>query len=83
MQKNLIAAARCNNIIYLRAQRHRLAKEEFECRDLKGNTPLWYAVVNQHVDTVSVMIFEICVDPDTECEEGNTALHKALQIDSR
>jgi hypothetical protein len=50
--------------------------------DGKGNTALWQAVSNQHIEAVEVLIFEVGVDPDAQCELGNTVLHKALMIDS-
>jgi len=57
-------------------------KSDFEVQDSKGNTCLWQAVSNLHIETVEVLIFEIGVDPDTKCEMGNTVLHKALMIDA-
>ena len=50
-------------------------------KDARGNTALWQAVSNLHLETVQTLIYEIRVDPDAHCELGNTVLHKLLMMD--
>lgn len=50
-------------------------------QDAKNNTALWFAVSNQHLQAVEILLVDIGVNPDTNCELGNTVLHKALMMD--
>lgn len=51
-------------------------------KDHKGNNCLWYAVSNQHLEAIDVLIFDVKVNVDIECQYGNTALHKLMLIDA-
>jgi hypothetical protein len=76
-----MAASRSNNFQYLRDCQATCKKEDFEVKDARGNTALWQAVSNLHLETVQTLIYEIRVDPDAHCELGNTVLHKLLMMD--
>ena len=82
VQKNIFSAARSNNFVYLRECLLTCPKSDFEARDLRGNTSLWQAVSNMHIDAINVLVYEVGVDPDMKCELGNTVLHKALMMES-
>jgi ankyrin repeat protein len=44
-----------------------------------GNTALFYAVQNMHLDTLNLLL-NMGADVNRKCELGNTALHQALMV---
>lgn len=54
-----------------------LKLSDFEAKDEKGNTPLYYAVENKSYDIVKALL-RIGVDVNVKNEFGNTALHRAM-----
>jgi ankyrin repeat protein len=48
-------------------------------KDYLGNTALYYAVQNMHIETLRILI-EFGASVHARCELGNTALHQAFMI---
>ena len=52
-------------------------KCDINSKDSNGHTPLYYAVINNHLEVVRYFINEQHCDPMTEDNDGNTPLHSA------
>ena len=52
-------------------------KCDTNCQDSHGHTPLYYAVINDHLEVVRYFINEQHCDPMTRDNDGNTPLHYA------
>ena len=76
-QKNILQAARSNNVAYIRQMHKGHFANEFNFKDENGNTPLYIAVVNRQVDAVRELI-KIGADVNAKCENGNTCLHRMM-----
>ena len=53
-------------------------KCDTNCKDSHGRTPLYYAVINNHLEVVRYFINEQHCDPMTRDNDGNTPLHYAV-----
>ena len=74
---NVFNACRKNNWLYIERNRERLNVDRLCSKDFKGNSPLYIAVANKHMDTVKYLI-ERGVPIEQRNEGGNTAMHKAF-----
>ena len=72
-------ACRRNNIIYIRKNLTWLGVKDFNCKDEKGNTPLYHAVACDNID-VAKYLLELGANIELRNEHGNTVLHKAMQV---
>ena len=50
---------------------------DLNARDASGNSALYYAVVNMHLEMVNLLI-SMGADVNCRCELGNTPLHMAF-----
>ncbi|CDW87232.1 iq calmodulin-binding motif family protein [Stylonychia lemnae] len=76
--QNLFQACKKNNFNYIEKNRDRLTlKVLSNSKDHKGNTPIYVAVANKHIDTVSYLI-ERGVTVNSKNENGNIPLHRAF-----
>ena len=76
-QKNILFAARNNNLDYIRQMTETHFAADFNFQDKNGNTPLYEAVVSKNVDIVKELI-KAGADVNVKCENGNTALHRIM-----
>jgi len=52
-------------------------------QDGLGNTPLIYSVLGGHLDTATILLKDLRADPNVQNYAGDTALHKAVDLDNR
>jgi ankyrin repeat protein len=71
-------ACKKNNYTYIDRNKDRLTLKILLSKDAHGNTPLYVAVANKHLDTAKYLL-DKGVPINTKNENGNTALHKAFQ----
>jgi len=76
-QKNILTAARSGRTEYIRQIHAHHVGDEFNFHDQNGNTPLYLAVMNKHVEAVRELV-KIGADVNAKCENGNTCLHRMM-----
>lgn len=76
-QKNILQAARSNNVDYIRQMIETHFATEFNFQDKNGNTPLYEAVVAKNVEIVKLLVKK-GANINTKCENGNTCLHRIM-----
>mmetsp|Transcript_25983 Transcript_25983/g.19568 ORF Transcript_25983/g.19568 Transcript_25983/m.19568 type:complete len:119 (+) Transcript_25983:698-1054(+) len=75
--QNMFNACRKNNYGYIDKNRERLTLPLLCSKNQRGNTPLYVAVANRHMDAARYLI-ERGVPVNIKNENGNTCLHKAF-----
>lgn len=75
---NMFKACKKNNINYIEKNRDRINLKVLLTKDEKGNSTLYMATANKHIDCVKYLL-DRGFPVNTRNENGNTALHKAFQ----
>ena len=75
---NMFNACKKNNYNYIEKNRDRLTFKLLLTKDEKGNSALYMATANKHLDCVRYLL-ERGFPINTRNENGNTVLHKAFQ----
>jgi ankyrin repeat protein len=70
-------ACKKNNYGYIDKNKDRLGLSALCSHDARGNTPLYMAVANRHIDTARFLL-DKGVPINIKNENGNTVLHKAF-----
>ena len=77
--ENTIHAAKKNNPSYIQKNRNRYSQGDLDVTDHLGNTALFYAAQNMHLEALELLI-QLGADVNRKCELGNTALHHAMMV---
>ena len=72
-----MTAAKSGRTEYIRQIHSQHVAGEFNFHDQHGNTPLYLAVMNKHVEAVRELV-KIGADVNAKCENGNTCLHRMM-----
>ncbi len=81
MFKNVFAAAKANTIKYIEKKAAVLRPEDVNIKDVRGNTPLYYACARGHTEVAKILI-RIKADVNCRNEGGNTPLHAACKLNN-
>lgn len=96
MQKEILRAAETNDVMYLKSNTSMINIKDLNCKNLRGNTPLYVAVENNNLPVAKCLVNmaanlsssatyrtgQTLVSDiiNAKNENGNTALHKAITL---
>ena len=75
--QNVFNACKKNNYGYIDKNKERLNVQALCTRNNRGNTPIYIAVANRHIDATRYLL-DRGVPIDIKNENGNTVLHRAF-----
>lgn len=79
---NIFISTKKNQVQQLLKYTENMTGADLDIIDNLGNTPVYYAVQNMHLEVLKTLI-ELGADVNKRCELGQTPLHQALMVGDR